>query len=131
MGIKVFSLVNLPKTALTERMLKDGIISYRDVEHNSVKSWKMWRGRLDKADRTDWRQYWTTLILLASLRNPSEDGGWDGVTSINSSIYHHLHKFSIEELRSIADNQSFRTDPVAFHEFAKKQLDDNMIKYLL
>lgn len=130
-GIKLFSLINLPGTELTERLIRDGIMTVDGVEHRSCKSHRMWRGRLDKAGREGWRQYWTTLILLASLRNHSDGEMWDGVTSVNSPNYHNLHMFSVEELRNIASNQEYRNNPSALHEFALKHIGEDELTYLL
>lgn len=69
-NLSMYSLCWFPRTRLTERALKEGIISEEMVEGTAKKTFKQWRMRLDLATRKEDR-FWNALVFLASLRYSS------------------------------------------------------------
>ncbi len=109
-ALKTFSLTYLPGTALTERMLEERRIEPGDVEHEAQKSLLNWRARAS-GERSGWRQYWTTMILLAGARRPGSTR--DGWLTTPTRIEHLQNAFTVEELRAIAADSSYRANPEA------------------
>jgi anaerobic magnesium-protoporphyrin IX monomethyl ester cyclase len=63
--LNMFSLVHFPKTKLTERLIKEKVITADQVEGRSRKSWDQWRMSLDY-DRNPANLFYGSLISLLS-----------------------------------------------------------------
>lgn len=113
LGIKTFSLCHLPGTALTNRLLEAGLIAPDDVEDQAFKTHRHWRARV-RERREPWRQYWTNLILLASLRElPDTRDSWLA-TATNQGTP--PNRFSPDELQRIAADPFFVDQPERLEE---------------
>ena len=113
LSIKTFSLCHLPGTELTNRLLNEGLITPYDVEDQAFKTHHAWRARMTQP-REKWCQYWTSLILLAAVRElPDTAGGWLVTATSQSPI---LNKFSVKELEKIAGDPLYRLHPEKLHE---------------
>ena len=110
-ALKVFSLTHLPKTQLTQRLIDEKIIQTTDIEHYSCKTHKMWRARINNT-REKWRQYWSNLIILSSIRNLEQNQNWLATpTSLDANVTN-IHKFSIEYLRNLVNDEKFYDNPL-------------------
>jgi hypothetical protein len=64
-NLRIFSLTHLPCTTLTQRALRDGIISEFEVEGASHKTLTQWRMTLDHC-RSKEEIFWNSILILLS-----------------------------------------------------------------
>jgi len=63
-SLRTFSLTHFPKTDLTDRLLKKGVIDRSDLEDRKQKSYERWRPSLDLKRNND-NLFWDNIYYLA------------------------------------------------------------------